>query len=75
MNWIDFLLRRRSDSGEREETPGQQAASSALHRAQNARQQAEEQRHTVSEAARRLRQIREQNHFAEMIRIALEGDR
>ena len=75
MIWIDFLLRRRPDSGEREETPGQQAASSALHRAQHARRKAEEQRGAVSEAAQRLRQVREQNHFAEMIRIALEGDR
>lgn len=75
MIWIDFLLRRRSDSEERTETPGQQAASSALHRAQHARRQAEQQRGAVSETARRLRQVRERNHFAEMIRTALEGDR
>lgn len=54
-------------------TPGQRAADRAVERAKEARREAEERRPEVDEAAGKLREIRERNHFAEMFRAAIEG--
>lgn len=76
MRWISRLLRRRpKPTPPRPEnaTPGQQAANKALFRAQKARREAESHGPAVTEVARRLARERQQNHFAELFRAALEG--
>ncbi|WP_442815286.1 DUF7620 family protein [Streptomyces sp. NBC_01324] len=65
--WTLHLRRSRPTS------PGQQAASHALERAESDRRDAEERRPEVRRAAARLRAARERNHFAEMFRAAIEG--
>ncbi len=67
VGWIRRLVRRG------EPTPGQRAAEGALDRAREARQAAEARRPAVRAAVERLRAERQENHFAERIRHALEG--
>jgi len=70
------LLRRRpKPAPERPETPGQRDADRALTRAEKARREVLGRRPAVSEVAGRLARERQINHFAEMFRAALEGDR
>ncbi|MFD7867301.1 hypothetical protein [Streptomyces sp. NPDC059783] len=57
----------------RPSTEGQKSAESALRRAQQARQEAEERQPAVAEAAGRLRQFRHENHFAARFRATIEG--
>ncbi|THA29167.1 hypothetical protein E6R18_24975 [Streptomyces sp. A1277] len=52
---------------------GQKSAESALRRAQQALQEAEERQPAVTEAAGRLRQFRDENHFAARFRATIEG--
>jgi hypothetical protein len=52
---------------------GQEAAESALRRAQADRKEAEERQPAVTEAAEVLREIRQENHFAARFRASLEG--
>ncbi|WP_282204558.1 DUF7620 family protein [Kitasatospora fiedleri] len=56
-------------------TPGQQAARSALYRAECDRLEAEGRAPVAAEVARELRALRVENHFAERIRLSLEGGR
>ncbi|WP_443058446.1 DUF7620 family protein [Streptomyces sp. NBC_00442] len=70
IHWIRSLLHRHD---RRTSTPGQQAATHALARAENDKRAAEERQPQVSEAAARLRAARERNHFAELFRRAVEG--
>ncbi|MGW4810567.1 DUF7620 family protein [Kitasatospora cineracea] len=71
LRWIRAWRRRRKGIP----TRGQQAASSALYRAECARDVARERAPLVSEAAAVLREARAANHFAERIRLTLEGGR
>ncbi|BFP50039.1 hypothetical protein KCMC57_64070 (plasmid) [Kitasatospora sp. CMC57] len=71
LRWIRAWRRRRRGVP----TRGQQAASSALHRAECARDAGHERAPLVSEAAAELRAARRENHFAERIRLTLEGGR
>ena len=73
MRWISRLLRRRPKPTPRQETPGQREAENALSRARAARQEAERQRPAVNKVASRLARERQRNHFAEIVRAALEG--
>lgn len=76
MRWISRLLRGRpKPAPSRSETPGQREAESALSRAQEARREVEAHGPAVTRIAARLARERERNHFAEMFRTALEGDR
>ena len=75
MRWISRLLRRRPEPAPRPESPGMREAESALDRARAARQEVERARPAVDKVAARLAREREQNHFAEMFRAALEGGR
>lgn len=76
MRWISRLLRRRPESAPaRSETPGHREAKTALSRAQQARREVEAHRQAVAHIAARLARERQQNHFAEMFRSALEGGR
>ncbi|PVC80596.1 hypothetical protein DBP19_36270 [Streptomyces sp. CS090A] len=52
---------------------GQEAAESALRRAEAARKEAEERHPAVSEAAGALRRARQENHFAARFRASIEG--
>ncbi|WP_457785021.1 DUF7620 family protein [Streptomyces griseus] len=52
---------------------GQEAAESALRRAEAARKEAEERQPAVSEAAGALRRARQENHFAARFRASIEG--
>lgn len=54
-------------------SPGQRDASQALHRAECALDLGLERAPQVTEAAARLRAVRQRNHFAEMFQNALEG--
>ncbi|MFI6105855.1 hypothetical protein [Streptomyces sp. NPDC051310] len=67
IEWIRRLVRRGEPS------QGQREAEGALDRARTAREQAEERRPLVEAAVQRLRREREENHFADRIRAALEG--
>lgn len=78
MRWISRLLRRRPEPApqrpaETGKTNGQREAESALSRAQKARRAVEAHRPIVDRVAARLAHEREQNHFAEIFRQALEG--
>jgi hypothetical protein len=79
MRWISRLLRRRPNTPDSSDkpgkTPGQREAERALSRAEEARREVEAHRPAVSRLAQRLAREREQNHFAEMFRAALEGGR
>lgn len=76
MRWIRRLLRRRPDpTPTRPETPGQKEADSALTRAVEARREVQAHGPAVSRIAARLAREREENHFAELFRAALEGGR
>lgn len=75
MHWTKFWRRRTTDREHRPPTPGQKDATSALSRAKDARREAEDNRVEVSEIAASLLRRRQKNRFAELIRIALEGDR
>ena len=79
MRWISRLLRRRPEPTPRPEdpskTPGQREAEKALSRAREARREVEAHRSVVSHVAARLARERQQNHFAEIFRSALEGGR
>jgi hypothetical protein len=80
MPWISRLLRRRPKSTPQRpdtsgKTAGQREAESALSRAEEARRKVEAHRPAVNRVAARLAREREQNHFAEMFRAALEGGR
>lgn len=75
MRWMRLLRRRPKPQPGRPETPGQRDADKALTRARNARREAESRRPAVAEITSRLARQRESNHFAEMFRAALEGDR
>lgn len=52
---------------------GQEAAESALRRAEAARKEAEERRPAVSEVVGALREFRQENHFAARFRATIEG--
>jgi hypothetical protein len=71
LRWIRAWRRRRKGVP----TRGQQAASSALHRAECARDALHERAPAVSEMAGFLREARRENGFAERIRLTLEGGR
>lgn len=74
MRWIDRLLRRRPEPAPQPDKTGEQReAESALSRALEARREIEAYRPAVARLAARLARERERNHFAEMIRAALEG--
>jgi hypothetical protein len=75
MRWISRLLRRRPEPTPRQQTAGQREADKALTRARAARQEAESRRPAVDKLASRLARERERNHFAEIVRAALEGGR
>jgi hypothetical protein len=75
MRWISRLLRRRPEPAPRQETPGQREAEKALSRARAARREVESKRPAVDKVASRLARERERNHFADMVRAALEGGR
>lgn len=75
MRWMRLLRRRPKPEPERPETPGQRDADKALTRARRARREVESHRPAVTEITSRLAHQRESNHFAEMFRAALEGDR
>lgn len=77
MRWIRLLRLRPKPTPPRPDTatPGQRAADKALTRARKARRDVESRRPDVTEVASRLAQERERNHFADMFRAALEGDR
>lgn len=79
MPWIPSWLRRRSRVSlvrrAPRSTPGQRAAVAALHRAEQARDEALARADEVAETAERLRECRAENHFAERFRTALEGGR
>ncbi|MGW5711533.1 DUF7620 family protein [Streptomyces olivaceus] len=69
MRWTQLLhLRRRERT-----TAGQEAASSALRRSVRDKQEAEQRAPEVAAVARRLRDHRARNHFAETFRTAIEG--
>lgn len=59
----------------RAERPGLAAAKEAVCRARAAREEATARQPEVSQQAGRLRELRQENHFAESIRLALEGGR
>lgn len=65
-----WTLRRRRN---RPASPGQQAATHALERAESDKRDAEARQPEVRQAADRLRAIQHRNHFAEMFRAAIEG--
>ncbi len=67
LNWLK-RLRWPSTSSD-----GQQAAESALRRAEADRQEAEDRQPAVTEAAGALRQIRQENHVAARFRASIEG--
>lgn len=74
--WLRRIMRRPAVSLEREAprpTPGQRAATQALYRAECDRDLGESRAGEVTAAADRLREARERNHFAEMIRLSLGG--
>lgn len=74
--WARRLLRRPVVSLQRQTprpTPGQREAAEALYRAECARDLGESRAQEVEEAAQRLREVRGQNHFAEMIRLSMGG--
>lgn len=74
MRWIRRLLRRRPEpTPTHSETAGHREAKSALSRAQQARRDVEATRQAVAHVAARLARERQQNHFAELFRSALEG--
>lgn len=78
MRWISRLLRRRpKPTPPRPETPtpGQREAESALSRSREARKKIQANWPEVNHRSTRFRNEREQNHFAEMFRQALEGGR
>lgn len=54
-------------------TPGLREANQALYRAECDRELGESRTQEVEEAAQRLREVRGQNHFAEMIRLSMGG--
>jgi hypothetical protein len=78
MSWIPAWLRRRSSrvSLVRQHprpTAGQREAVEALRRAEQARDEALARSVEVAETAASLRECRRENHFAERIRLSLEG--
>jgi hypothetical protein len=75
MKWILRWLRKRHLPLHRPETPGQRAATHALERTRHARVQLEDSQEAATEVSASLQRRLEKNHFAEMFRIALEGDR
>ncbi|MEW2518120.1 DUF7620 family protein [Actinacidiphila alni] len=68
MGWIDRLLHRR-----RGESAGQVEAREALARAREAREQVARTAPEVAAVAARLRELRTQNHFAELFEAAFRG--
>ncbi|WP_443050566.1 DUF7620 family protein [Streptomyces sp. H27-D2] len=70
--WIKRLLRKHVRPP-RGRSPGQQAASSALVRAEAAQVAAELRGPEVTAAAQQIRVARERNHFAELFQTLLEG--
>ncbi len=78
MRWISRLLRRRPEPAPQRpkstgKPSGQREAELALSRAREARRQVEAYRPAVARVAARLARERQQNHFAELFRSALEG--
>jgi hypothetical protein len=78
MRWISRLLRRRPEPAPQDtenppKTPGQKEAERALSRTQDARQEILANRPEVTHRASRLKRERQENHFAELFRAALEG--
>lgn len=74
MRWIRRLLHRRpKPAPPRPETPGQKAAEKALSRSRDAREEIQSQWAEVTHRSARFRTERQQNHFAELFRNALEG--
>lgn len=69
LRWIRAWRRRRRGIP----TPGQLAAQTALYRTECARQEAEERAPAAAEINAALRELRVTNHFAERIRLSLEG--
>lgn len=69
MGWIRQLLRL----GERSQTPGQEAASSALARVEARREEAGRRAPEVAEQGAEMRRLRERNHFQEAIRATFLG--
>ncbi|MEU3183169.1 hypothetical protein ABZ707_02990 [Streptomyces sp. NPDC006923] len=72
--WTRFLPHRH-EPRTRPETDGQRDADSAPHRAEQARRETKQRRPDVSDAEAKLRRLREHNHFAEMIDLALSGEK
>ncbi|MGW1468539.1 DUF7620 family protein [Streptomyces sp. NPDC002308] len=64
-----WFKRRHRASG----SDGQEAAESALRRAQEARKEAEDRQPAVSEVVGALRELRRENHFAAKFRATIEG--
>lgn len=81
MRWLRSWLRRRSGVGvslvrrSPRPTAGQREAVAALHRAEQDRAELESRADEVAETAASLRETCAQNHFAERIRLAMEGGR
>lgn len=77
MPWIPAWLRRRSRVSlvrqHPRPTPGQREAVEALRRAEQACEEGRARAEEVAETAERLRECRRENHFAERIRLSLEG--
>lgn len=71
LRWIR-AWRRRLRGGP---TPGQEAAAAALYRAECAREEDHKRDPLVSRAGAELREARTANHFAERIRLTLDGGR
>jgi len=76
MRWISRLLRRRPDPAPSSpETPGHREAEHALSRARQAKREIQSYWPEVKHRAARFKSEREQNHFADLFRAAMEGDR
>lgn len=78
--WIRRLWRRRPDPVSLvrlvpRTTQGQREAEAALRRSEAERRVCEGRAAEVAEVASTLRGLRERNHFAEAIRLSLEGGR
>lgn len=71
--WISRLLHRQPEPKARPVTPGQQAATAALDRAEADRDQLRAQRGEVKAHARTWRQRRKENHFSERIEMLYGG--
>ncbi|WP_443732112.1 DUF7620 family protein [Streptantibioticus silvisoli] len=74
LRWIGRLFLRRKPRPQ-EATPGLREAEAALERAQAAQSVEDERTVEVAAAMHRLRELRERNHFAEMFRAAMGGER